>query len=456
MRKWIAVCLSLALALTGLGAFAQETQQVVLATVNGEPIYQHEADQLIPALLDYQYIQSAADYETAVDYLVQQKILGMKITEMQFDVFTDEEKTAFENEAQTEWDSALAEYVDYYLSEDTDEARATLTEQAVLFYETQGFSKQAIYNNMLLRAGAERMAEHLTGVYQPTELEIDEVFQSVGANYQQKYENNVQEYEFMTQYNGEESWYTPAGYRGVIHILLTVDQALLDNYSALQAAYEEQQSMQDAESAQTDADAATAAPSTQDPQEPVTIEMVEKAKQDIFDSIKETTDAIYARLAAGESFESLIAEYGQDPGMQDETMLSEGYSVHASSVLWDPAFTQGTFADNMLRVGDVSSPVIGVYGVHIIKYLRDVPSGLIMTDAIHDEIVSYLLSVKENEAFTQAYAEWEPAFEVVKMQEAIDAAAQKASETLSEMDEPDGAAAPELPLNPEPTATPAT
>ena len=129
MKKWIAACLSLMLALVGLVALAQPAQDIVLATVNDEPIYQKDADQLIPALLSYQYIQNAADYATAVDYLVRQKILTLKIAEMKFDEFTDEEKAAFEADAQTEWDNALAEYVNYYLSEDTEEARAKLLEQ---------------------------------------------------------------------------------------------------------------------------------------------------------------------------------------------------------------------------------------------------------------------------------------------------------------------------------------
>ena len=433
MKKWIAACLSLMLALVGLVALAQPAQDVVLATVNDEPIYQKDADQLIPALLSYQYIQNAADYATAVDYLVRQKILTLKIAEMKFDEFTDEEKAAFEADAQTEWDNALAEYVNYYLSEDTEEARAKLLEQAEEFYASQGYSKQLIYDNMLLRAGSERMSEYLLAGYEPTQEEIDEVFQSVGANYQQKYENNIADYEFMTQYYGEQSWYTPAGYRAVIHILIRPEQALMDEWSALQAAYEEQQSLQDAEGTEPDADS-TAVPDapTSEPQPPVTLEMVEQAKQNMLDSVKEKTDAIYARLQAGEAFETLIDEYGEDPGMKDEKMLQEGYKVHASSVLWDPAFTQGTFADNMVNVGDVSSPVLGTHGVHIIKYMRDVPSGLIMTDAIREEIAEYLVTVKENNVYAEAYAQWEPTFTVVKMQEAIDAATQQANARLTE------------------------
>lgn len=456
MRKWIAACLSLAIALSGVWVLAeQESSQVVLATVNGEPVYQSEADELIAMLLNYQAIQSETDYATAVDYLVRQKILALKIKEMQFDAFTDEEKAAFEKDAQAEWDKALQDYTNYYLSEDTQEARAKLMEQAQAYFETMGFTKQSVYDNLLLRAGTDRMTEHLLNGYQPAQEEIDQTFQTVGANYRQKYENNVPEYEMMKQYAGDTSWYTPEGYRGVIHILIKVDQALLDEWRNLQGTYEEQQSQQGAEAAEKDGESAPAeGAATQTPETIVTPEMVEAARRKVLDSVKGKIDDIYARLKAGESFESLIAEYGEDPGMQDETLLREGYSVHAASILWDAAFTKGTFADNMVNVGDVSDPVLGTFGVHIIKYLRDVPSGLIMTDAIRDEIIDYLVSMKTNDAYAAAFAEWEPTVTVVRMQEAIDAASQAAARRLQPEEPAADAPAVEAPAA-ETTGTPA-
>ncbi len=45
----------------------------------------------------------------------------------------------------------------------------------------------------------------------------------------------------MTQFSGQSSWFTPAGYRGIIHILITGDKDLVNQVRTLEAAYEEQQ-----------------------------------------------------------------------------------------------------------------------------------------------------------------------------------------------------------------------
>jgi hypothetical protein len=93
--------------------------------------------------------------------------------------------------------------------------------------------------------------------------------------------------------------------------------------------------------------------------------------------------------------------------------------VHKDSVVWDPAFTAGAFSGKMAKVGDVSDPLVSANGVHILKYLRDVPSGLIMTDAIKLEIADYLKATKENAAYEEAYASWVPEMTITYNQEAI-------------------------------------
>jgi hypothetical protein len=106
--------------------------------------------------------------------------------------------------------------------------------------------------------------------------------------------------------------------------------------------------------------------------------------------------------------------------MTNEDNLANGYAVHSQSIIYDPVFTAAAFADNMKAPGDVSQPVLGSYGIHIVQYLRDVPSGLIMTDAIHQEIEDYLLAIKQNEVFTAAYEAWQTQEEIVYFQDVID------------------------------------
>ena len=232
-------------------------------------------------------------------------------------------------------------------------------------------------------------------------------------------------YEYNTYYNQQPSWYTPEGYRGIVHILLTPDAEKLEAYSSLNSRYEEQQSDKNGEGTEAEKPAGTEA-ATQEPVEEVTLQMIEDAGQAVLDSVKTQTDEIYAKLANGESFESLIALYGQDPGMQNPQTLADGYSVHKDSILWDPVFTQTAFSDKMVNVGDVSDPVIGSSGVHILKYLRDVPSGLIMTDAIRAEIIDYLKAVKENDAIMTAIADWTSQYQITYNEENILAATEAA------------------------------
>ena len=105
------------------------------------------------------------------------------------------------------------------------------------------------------------------------------------------------------------------------------------------------------------------------------------------------------------SFDELIQEYGTDPGMQDAATRAEGYSVHMDSINWDAAFTAGAFT--MDKVGDVSEPVVGSYGVHILQYVRDVPSGAVELDTdLKESLRAELLSSKQQETFNAAITKW--------------------------------------------------
>lgn len=390
----------------------------VLATVNGQEITRAEADELIPALVNFEYIADASDYTATVNFLVRQKVMAKKIADMGFDQFTPEELTAFEQEAQAEWQAAIEEYADYNQSDGSEQARAHALEQAVAFYRDQGLTPDMLLDSVKNREAQGRMTAYLMGGYQPTEEEVREVFDQVGPIYQEQYESDVPTYEYMTRLSGQTSWYTPTGYRGIIHILLTGNQELVDQVRTLEARFEEQQ--------QESAEAA---------EEPVTPEMIELARQAVLDDQADVIAEIYDRLDKGESFETLIGEYGEDPGMTDPDNLQNGYPVHRDSILWDPAFVSGAFSGKMLQVGDVSDPVVGANGIHILKYLMDIPSGLIMTDAIHEEITQYLAGARENEVYGQAFEGWMAEMDIVYHQEAIDQAIEEAAALQQSVEE---------------------
>ena len=159
--------------------------------------------------------------------------------------------------------------------------------------------------------------------------------------------NDAGMYEMYQNYYGYTFHYIPEGYRGVTHILLKVDQELLDNWTNRSARLEE--SHEETESTGESEEPA-------ETEEPVTEEMVEAARQAILDSQKETLDTINAKLESGVSFADLIAEYGTDPGMQDENNLKNGYSIHPDSIIYDANFTKAAAALENIHKDDGVAP----------------------------------------------------------------------------------------------------
>lgn len=427
MKKLIA--LTLALLLAAPFAFAQSAEDRVVATVGDVSILQSKADALMPQLSSIRYNQDELDYHSVVETLVNQELLRMKISEMKFDEFTAEETAALDAEAQSEWDKQLDSYVQYYLSEDSDEARAKTRKEGEEFFAGRGLTLDTVKGYKKNSAAVDKMRAYLLGGYTPSEEEVLEVFNTVGEQYKSQFEGNVAMYETMMQYSGQKSWYTPEGYRGIIHILLKVDPAVLEQYTAMQAAFEEQHKKDEGKTEEKAEEQKAEEQKVEETViEPVTEEQLAAARQAVLDSKKDAIADIYARLEKGESFEKLIEAYGEDPGMQNAEYLKDGYAVHAQSILYDPAFTAGAFSEKMVKAGDVSDPVVGTFGIHILKYHRDVPGGLVMTDDIHTEIEDYLTGRKENEVFASAVKTWQESIKVEYNEENIAAAAKEMQE----------------------------
>jgi parvulin-like peptidyl-prolyl isomerase len=77
---------------------------------------------------------------------------------------------------------------------------------------------------------------------------------------------------------------------------------------------------------------------------------------------------------------------------------------------FDEAFLNAALA--LKSVGDVSDPVLGSYGYHIIRYEADVPTGAVAFEDVKDAITSDTLKSAQDEAFTKALDEWKAAAKV--------------------------------------------
>ena len=83
----------------------------------------------------------------------------------------------------------------------------------------------------------------------------------------------------------------------------------------------------------------------------------------------------------------------------------------------------------MQKTGDVSDPVVSKYGIQILYYLSDVPSGPVeMSDPIHESIEKYLTSQKRADMLK----DWAEEYEVTYNEEALKALEEAVPEATAE------------------------
>ena len=134
------------------------------------------------------------------------------------------------------------------------------------------------------------------------------------------------------------------------------------------------------------------------------LKQIEETEKKLSASVEPILAEVKAKIDAGEDFDALIEEYGQDQGMRNEPTKSTGYTVSASSSVWDPAFKEGAMA--LENVGDISGPVYGQSGCHIIRYNGDVPSGPINFDFVKESLKDEALQQKKDEVFATTTDQW--------------------------------------------------
>ena len=113
---------------------------------------------------------------------------------------------------------------------------------------------------------------------------------------------------------------------------------------------------------------------------------------------------VIAEFEGGADFDSLIEQYGQDPGMKDGIAATEGYAVSANSTVWDPTFTEG--AMGIEAVGQISAPLYGSYGIYIIYYMSDIPAGPVPFEDLADDAEAIALQTKTDDTYSAQIDAW--------------------------------------------------
>lgn len=452
-RKTIAILLCLSIALSATLALAETatepaeeiTEAVavavptlndtdVVARVNGEDVTWAQVVPYYESLVSYYGAPDDSMLDTYRAFALETAIVMTLATQTAaqngLDQYTDEEKAAIIAQADSDWQAALDNYVQNnsgLTNESTAEETAAAYEQAEAYYGEMGYNAARLQQDYLDRDIYDRVSAFVSQNVTVSEEEVLAQYQTYVQNDQAIYENDLDAYEYQLmlysyQYVDEKPWYHPAGYRFVKHILLPVDETLMNAYTDLQARLEEQMNSEANDSPFITATEATDEPAQETAEEttepeptpvPVTQADIDNAKADILASLQEKTAEIYDKIAQGADFDQLIAEYAlnadgtaSDPGMTSGN-YPNGYEVSRASTGFVPEFVEAAFS--VEAVGDVSAPYISDYGVHIVQYTADVPAGAVeLTDALKATIREAL----ESEGVNAALDAWQTAANV--------------------------------------------
>ena len=406
MRKRVLLALVLVLALlasTGCSLIVKDPEvdkQTVVIEAAGQTFTKGEVQQQTDYLLDYyaymysmygmpfdandkEFIASVRD--EAIDAMVKTAVLEKKITEMGLDQFSAEETAEMETYVDEQYNSYV-EFVKSYSLADTeltaDELQAAIDEAMISM--GYGTREQMLEDERLLRA-QDKLREAVVSTVAVTEEELQSEYNFLMGNARATYTEYPEAYGVDLTNGTVGMYYAPAGYRYVKHILVSFneeDQAAIDELSSELSALQNDPDADEKTVAAFEADLAAAS---------------EKAAA----AIQPVIDEIQAKLAAGESFETLMDEYNQDPGMTSDSI---GYAVCAGSTNWVQEFTDASMA--LEAIGDVSAPVRSSYGIHLIQYASDIPEGEIGLENVREELTADLLAAKQDTVYEETLTQW--------------------------------------------------
>ena len=449
MKKLICICVALVLALGSFCALAEEDLQAQLDAANEkiaelqaqvDTYYPYYAAQIVATYgtdgvvwlkdVQEQYEAVEAQYSSygislasygmvdsvkkdIVDSAVRTAVLQAKAAELGLNEFDEETLAEFAQSAQEMMDDYVNYYINYFYAdaeEVTDEMRA----EAEAYWADNGMNYDACLETLKSDAADAALHDYVTADVAITEEDVE-------ATYAARVEADKQSYANDRTYNADRSsgvalaW-NPEGYRAVKHVLVKFDDEQAQLYADLQSQLDSLNAEKEAienpaeadEEAAEDADSQDAEPTP----EPRSIEEVNAdiaacaaEMEALYSQLLPTAEEVIAAFDNGTSFDELIEKYNGDPGMRNEPTATIGYAVAEGSTYWEKAFVDG--AMSIAAKGEISGPVYGSNGIHIIYYMDDVPAGEVALEEIREDVEQEALETKIQTTYDDQVAAWE-------------------------------------------------
>lgn len=356
--------------------------------------------------------------QSIVESMVREAVLDDKAEEMGLSELDEATMADLTEQANADLETYIGYYTSYFAKEDaTDEENREATLQGL---EQNGINADALLKDRVSNYVSEKLHDAVTKDVSVSDEDIQAKYQAMIEEDKESYTDDDYAYNAARSDGSVIAW-NPEGYRTVKHVLIKFDDEQAKQYSELQSALDglndELNALDNPEPTAEPTEGAEDAEDAE-PAEEAEAEAAPRTREEIQADIGEigaSIEALYAQLMpkaqevvdafnAGTDIDTLIAQYGEDKGMTREPSMSQGYAVAENSTYWDPAFTEG--AMSIAEIGQISEPVRGKNGVHIIYYLADITPGDVPFEDIKDGVAAEALEEKVSQTYDDQVEAW--------------------------------------------------
>lgn len=467
----LALLLAAALFLSGCNLIVKDPEvdaRQVILSINGEDVtkadftryYNNAYDRAYEQqMMMQQYGYPAQPIDTnqlmldTMDNTAKDIMLHQKAHELGLDELTEEESKALEEKAKADYQDVLAQVKEYYFANTTlegEELDRAIEKQAL----DLGLNEEIYLESAKEGRLHEKLHDYAGRDITITEEELQTALETKVEEDKARFETDLAAYGTALT-SGQPVYYTPAGYRYVRQILVsltqedkdiiaalnaelspltaavTAAQAEVDRFESLlsqesvsvsdkafldtqkealadeKARYEEllaseglsaeEQTELDALKAKTPVYAALE--EAKAAQEAKQAE-VTQAEDTAFANIQLKTDEVMAKATSeGADFDALVTEYSEDPGQP-----AEGYAVSDATTQFVQSFKDA--AMGLANVGDISQPARSTFGNHILKYTQDLAEGPATLDSVRDTLQDELFHTRLDAVYAEMEAAW--------------------------------------------------
>ncbi|MBC8536531.1 peptidylprolyl isomerase [Feifania hominis] len=332
---------------------------------------------LTDAYLDQFLGDQANDFRDSImNELVSQKVILEQSKALELDTLTEEEQADVKEQvdgyfssikesikAEVEEELEADESLELDVDEEVEKRFNDFIEQSGYTeeYVTQVYTESAILSKVYAS-----IVDPVTVTDEEVKAHYDELLAEQQKNAEEDLDTAVSDYFASDALNV----YVPSGFRYVKHILIKIPDEQYTEINTLRADDEE---------------------------------AADELYEQELEKLKPKAEEVLAKVKAGEDFDKLIEEYGEDPGMTTEPNKSQGYAVYTNASLVQE-FKDAALA--LDKVGDTTELVASSYGYHIIKFVSEPTVGPIAFETVKSTVSDNLLNSKKVELWNATVTEW--------------------------------------------------